>query len=135
MKKKVICIVLAAVLALGCVLSGCAGGDDGETASVQSVKMITGAGSVGVYDSYAGLVVSQKTVEIKKDESKTVAEIYVEAGQTVNVGDKLFAYDVDNLQYSLDKATLELEQLKNSIETYKTQIAQLEKEKKNASSS
>jgi HlyD family secretion protein len=135
MKKKVICIVLAAVLALGCVLSGCAGGGDGETASVQSVKMITGAGSVGVYDSYAGLVVSQKTVEVKKDDNKTVAEIYVEEGQNVSVGDKLFAYDVDNLQFSLDKATLELEQLKNSIETYKSQIAQLEKEKKSASSS
>ena len=135
MKKKMICIVLAAVFVFGCVLSGCGSGDSGETAAVQSVAMITGAGSVGVYDRYAGLVVSQQTVEIKRDESKVVAEIYVEEGQNVNVGDKLFAYDTEDLQYSLDKATLELEQLKNSIENYKTQIAQLEKEKKNASAS
>ena len=135
MKKKAICIVLAAVFVCSCALVGCAGKDNDATAAVQSVQMITGKGSTGVYDRYAGVVVSQKTVEVKRDENKVIAEIFVEEGQNVQVGDQLFAYDVEDLQFSLDKAKLEMEQLKNSIETYKTQIAQLEKEKQNASSS
>jgi len=135
MKRRMLIVMMAAVLLLGCVFSGCASGDTGETASVQSVAMICGIGNTGVYDSYAGVVVSQQTVEIKKDTEKTLDEIFVEEGQSISIGQKLFSYNVEDLQFSLDKAKLELEQLQNTITSCTEQIAQLEKDKAKAPSS
>ena len=45
----------------------------------------------------------------------------------------LFQYDSEELQLSLDKQNLELEQLKNTSTTLQSQIAALQKEQKNAS--
>ena len=68
--------------------------------------------------------------EIRKDDDKTVEELFVKEGDDVKEGDPLFAYDTEELQLNLDKQKLELEQLKASIENYKAQIAQMEKDQK-----
>lgn len=61
MKKAA--FVLALVMLLGCV-SGC-GAAEGE-ASVQSVSMICGLGSVGLADRFAGIVSPLGETTIKK---------------------------------------------------------------------
>lgn len=132
MKRLITTLILcAAALTL---FAGC-GAQDQETVTVQSVSMITGSGSVGVVDRYAGLVVSGETAEIKKDEDKAVLEVYVEVGDMVEAGDLLFSYDTEALQLSLDKLYLEKESYENTIQAAKSEIEELEKQKSNASSS
>lgn len=116
----------AAVLMLAFLLSGC--GND-TAVYVQSVKTLSGMGGIAPGDRFAGIVVSEHVAEVQKDGEKTIAELLVKEGDDVKEGDPLFSYDTEELQLTLDKQQLELEQLKASIENYESQIKQLEKER------
>jgi len=131
--KKTVSVLLMGVLA-AVLLAGCGAGEQ-EVASVQSVSMITGLGAVGTVDRYAGMVVSGETAELKKDEDKTILEVYVAVGDMVEEGDVLFSYDTEALQLSLDKLYLDKESYENTIDAAENEIAELEKLKANASSS
>lgn len=129
--KKYLCAVLALITAG--LLVGCGGT---ETAVyVQSVKTLSGMGGIAPGDRFAGIVVSENVAEIQKDGEKTIAELLVKEGDDVKEGDPLFSYDTEELQLTLDKQELELEQLKASIINYEEQIKQLEKERKNVNGS
>ena len=119
MMKKLTLIVTALALMLG--ICGC--GSDGAGISVQRADQLAAAGQAG--DRYAGMVVSENVVEIQRDSSKTVEELYVEVGQEVKAGDKLFSYDSDALELDLEKAQLEVEKMKNELETYYEQLKEL----------
>ncbi|MBQ8974176.1 MAG: efflux RND transporter periplasmic adaptor subunit [Oscillospiraceae bacterium] len=108
---------------------------DGDPVSVQSVAMITGVGSVGLSDRYAGLVVSGSTQEIKLEENMTVDEVNVEVGDEVKRGDVLFSYDNELSLLNLEQAKLELEGLRNTLTSNREQVSQLEKERSKAPSS
>ena len=84
MKKAA--FVLALVMLLGCV-SGC-GAAEGE-ASVQSVSMICGLGSVGLADRFAGIVSPLGETTIKKNDAMTIDTIKVKVGDSVKKGDKI----------------------------------------------
>ena len=129
MKRKIFRIIafMSSALLLLCA-AGC-GTTDENTVSVQSVSMITGVGSVGLADRYAGLVVAGSTEEIQVDQSMTVSEIYVEVGQDVVAGEVLFIYDNEALTLTIEQLKLEIEGMKNSVETYKQQIKDLETER------
>lgn len=128
--KKWIAGALTALLILG--LGAC--GEKDTAVYVQSVAQITGVGAVAMENRFPGMVVSENVTEIKKDADKTVAELKVKEGDDVKAGQELFTYDAEEIQLTLDKQKLELEQLQTQIESYKNQIATLEKEKKNAGS-
>ncbi len=128
--KKVIPLLLAAAMALG--LSACG---SGTAVYVQSVESLISLGGIAPGDRFPGIVVSENVTEITKDEEKTVKELLVKEGDDVDEGQALFCYDVDELQLTLEKQRLELEQLNATIENYKSQIATLEKESKWASGS
>ena len=135
MKKrlgKILCFAVACMMAA----SGCSGNaeESGEAVPVQSVSILAGLGG-GLQNRYAGKVVSQETLELKKEENKTIKEVFVQAGDEVKEGQKLFAYDSDEISLSIDQAKLELEKLENSITTMEKQVEELEKEKKKAASS
>ena len=74
----------------------------------------------------------RKEVKVERDENRKIAELKVEVGQTVSEGEVLFVYDTDEIQLTIDKAKLEIEQMKNTVKDYTEQITQLEKEKKSA---
>jgi HlyD family secretion protein len=131
--KKVIARIGALALGLS-LLAGCGTGSE-ETASVQSVAMITGTGSVGIVDCYAGKVVSGETAKLQKDQDKTILEVYVAEGDMVNEGDTLFSYDTEAMQLSLDKLKLEKENYENTISAAQSEITELETQKAQASSS
>ena len=122
--KKWIC--LAAVFCLILTLSACS---KENAVYVQSVAALGGMGGIAPGDRFAGLVVSENVAELHKDGDKTIAELLVKEGDDVSEGDPLFSYDTEQLQLTLDKQKLELEQLKASIENYKTQIADLERDR------
>ena len=121
--KKWIGLMLAAAL----LLSGCGGSK--ESVYVQSVEALSNMGGIAPGDHFLGLVVSEHVTKIEKDSDKAVKELLVQEGDDVKEGQELFSYDTDELQLNYDKKCLELEQLKASIESYKTQIKQLENER------
>ena len=127
--KKWFTLGLASLLA--CSLIGCAGG--GTAVYVQSVADLTGFGGIAPGDRFGGLVVSENVTEIQKDSDKNIDSLLVREGDDVTEGQELFSYDTEQLQLTLDKQRLELEQLQASIENFNTQIADLEKDQKKAS--
>ena len=123
--KKGLCAAIALMLAL--TLAGC--GDDQAAVYVQSVRELSAMGGIAPGDRFGGIVVSENVAEIQKDGEKTIAELLVKEGDDVKEGDALFSYDTEELQLTLDKQRLEQEQLEASIENFKDQIKQLEKER------
>ena len=130
MKK---CLVICLTLCLCLTMLAC--GSDENAVFVQSVADLASLGGIAPGDRFPGIVVSENITEIQKDPQMVVEELFVREGDDVSEGDQLFVYDTQQLQLSLDKQRLELEQMEASIENYKDQIAQLEKERKNAKES
>ncbi|MDR0890246.1 MAG: efflux RND transporter periplasmic adaptor subunit [Oscillospiraceae bacterium] len=124
MRKQIIALTLALLVSL---LAACAGGQ--TSINVQSVGELTGLSGIGAFDICAGVVVAQNEVKIERDASRKIAELMVEVGDSVTAGQVLFTYDTEEMQLAIDKAVLEIEQMKNDITDMTAQIAQLEKEK------
>ena len=119
-------------LAMGCAMTLCAalaGCGDHTKVYVQSVEVLASQGGIAPGDRFSGLVVSEHVTQIKKDDNKTVAELLVKEGDDVKQGQGLFSYDTEELQLTLDKQRLEVEQLNASIENYKSEIKSLERER------
>ena len=117
-----------AVLIFALLISMTACGGSGSAVPVQRADQLTLAGQAE--ERYAGMVVNEDVVEITRDSSKKVAELYVEVGQTVKAGDKLFSYDLDEVALALEKTQLEVEKMKNEQVTYTEQLEKLEKQLK-----
>lgn len=129
MKKRLFAGALSLALLLG-TLSGC--GNKLPAVYVQPVSQIMGYGTMGGSNNCAGVVVAQDEVKVERDENRRITELKVEVGQSVTKGEVLFTYDTDEIQLTIDKAKLEIEQMKNTVKDYTEQITQLEKEKKSA---
>lgn len=129
--KKWLCVTLALCFVLA--LSGCAA--DENAVYVQSVRDISGFGAIAPGDRFPGMVVSENVTEVNKDGDKTIDELLVKEGDDVTEGQALFSYDMDQLQLTLDKQRLELEQLNATIENYKQQIEDLKKDEAKATGS
>lgn len=125
--KKGIALCLCLCLGLAAVLSGC-GSNDGAV-FVQSVSYLMKQGGIAPGDRFGGMVVSENVSEIQKDGEKTIAEVLVREGDDVKQGDALFSYDTDELKLTLEKQELERDQLSATIENYKAQITELEKDR------
>ena len=128
--------IIALCLALGLLLTGCGDrvGDESEDVYVDSVGELAGMnGFAGVQNRFAGMVEPQATLKVNPEQGRTVKTTLVEEGQSVQEGDPLFVYDTEEIQFTLEQAQLEIEQLDNSISTYYSEIAALEEEKKSAS--
>ena len=109
-------------------------GDESEDVYVDSVGELAGMnGFAGVQNRFAGMVEPQATLKVNPEQGRTVKTTLVEEGQSVQEGDPLFVYDTEEIQFTLEQAQLEIEQLDNSISTYYLEIAALEEEKKSAS--
>lgn len=125
MRKK--CLIPALVLSLVLTLTGC-----GESAAVPVVRVDSLTTAALAADQFAGVVVSDNSVTVSCESGKTVAELLVREGEAVKSGQKLFSYDSDELELTLDKQELELERLEAEIKETKAQIKEVEKELKSA---
>ena len=124
MKKKKIILTGAAVAAVVVIGIGAwtlfgRKSSDGSTENVVYVNSVDnlmnpGSGN-GAVNRFAGVVETQKQVDIQQSQDKTVKDIYVEVGQEVSKGDPLFSYDTEKSQEDLEKAKLELERIDNNI--------------------
>lgn len=127
--KNWIMLAMVCCLALGL----CACGSDETGVYVQSVAELMNVGGIAPTDRFPGILVSENITEIQKDSDKTIAELLVREGDDVTEGQALFSYDTDQLQLTLDREKLELEQLKATIANYTDQIAELKKDRDKAS--
>ncbi len=136
-KKKVgIIIGTVAVIAAAAVavwkFGGNMGHDSKDRVYVEKVSSIMGS-SAGMQNRYSGLVQPQKTVDINADSERTIKEFLVKEGDTVEEGTPLFVYDTEDLEMDLQQAKLEIENTDLEISGYRSQIAELEKERNAAS--
>ncbi len=99
---------------------------------VNRVSAIVGL-DAGTENRYSGVAEPQKTYSVEKDDARTVTQIYVTEGQYVYPGDVLFHYDTEEMDLSISQAELDLDGLENQLNTLRSQLADLEKEKKDAS--
>ena len=124
-------VLLAGVIGTGLYMQRGKGEEKStELAYVTSVSSMDPSSQV---QRLAGVVEPQKTWEIQKNAEREVKEILVEVGSEVDVGTALFVYDTETLEADLQQAQLDLERADTDMENLRSQIAQLEKEKKSAS--
>ncbi len=138
-KKVIIGVVIAAVVVVAIVavvlfvLFGSSKGNTNSSVYAEKVSDIMYSGNSGI-NRYSGLVEAENTLELKKDDSKTVKDILVKVGDSVDVGTELFTYDVEEIKNQQLSASLELEGLQNELSGYDSQIKELTNEKKSAPS-
>ena len=130
MKKKTKIIILISV----CILITIIGiyflfpkGNNSGNIYVQKVSTIIG--SSYTENRYSGVVESSETVDINQDGNKPITEMYVEVGQKVRKGDKLFSYDTTEASNSIAQKKLDIEAQNNeiaaqnnTIEDYKAEL-------------
>ena len=128
--RRNLTLILTAALIAG-LATGCTEKKD-NAVPVQSVAMLCGLTDAMQQQVFAGVVSTGNEANIKKDGNKKVAKVNVKKGDLVKAGDVLFVYDAEQAQNSLDKAKLELEEMKNALESKNEEKEQLEKDKKRA---
>lgn len=136
--KKWIALAAVIVIAAGVLIWKQAGsGSSGEgTAYVETVENLTGQNaSLGMINRYAGVIEPQGTWSVTRNSDVEVEEIYVSEGDEVEEGQALFVYSTTKYEEDLQQAQIDLERLHNEYDSTVDTIAQLEKEKKSASSS
>ena len=134
MGKKKIGIILGAIAVAAAAAIGIwyflgnNGKDSKDRVYVEKVSSIMGK-LMGAQNRYSGIVQPQETVEVNADPDRTVSEVYVEVGDTVEVGTPLFTYDTEDLTLELEQAKLELDNQDIEISNFRKQIQELEKER------
>lgn len=134
-KKQKIIIGACTVLCIGVIGAGIffvQHKDKGSKEELAYVMSVSSMNDMAGTQKLAGVVESQKTLDIQKDAEREVKEILVKTGDEVDVGTPLFTYDTVKLEADLQQANLDLERADNDMKNQKDQIAQLEKEKKKA---
>ncbi len=101
---------------------------------VDLVSAITGYGAgTGVIERFGGEVEPQATLEVKLENDRTVKECFVQEGDEVKEGQKLFEYDTQEDEDKLAQNEIDIEKNKSDIEVSEKTIEQHEKDKANAS--
>lgn len=145
MKKKKKGIIIFGVVAAVAMIAGgtywfmsgsksSSGGSSENTVYVDSVATLAGLGSGnGLNDRFSGVIEPQRTWKIELPSDKKVDEIFVEVGDEVKTGDKLFTYNLEEMEEQLATAEIEMDKLASQIETSKKEIEEVKKQKANAS--
>lgn len=107
-----------------------------DVAYVETVANLTGRNAaLGMLNRFSGVIEPQGTWSVAKNSEAEIEEILVSEGDEVEEGEVLFVYSTDRYEEELQQAQIDLERLNNEYQSTKETIAQLEKEKKSASSS
>ena len=100
-----------------------------EMVYADSVRVLAGlGGGSGVMQRYAGVVEPLDTWSAKLENDRTVDETFVEVGDSVKKGDKLFTYDIKSEENSIEEVDIEIEQTLNSIDSSKRSIESMRKQ-------
>lgn len=132
MHKRFLAIIIAAGLITA--LAACGASSD-DSVPVEQVSSVMAESVVTQEQIFIGVVSAGQEASIQKDSDRTVEKVYVTAGDTVKEGDKLFSYDAESTEDSLEQARLELEEQKNTLEEKQEEKKQDEEDMAKAASS
>lgn len=124
MKKKTKIIILISA----CILIAVIGiyflfPKESNNQNIYVQKVQQSSGSSYTENRYSGVVESSETVDINQDGNKSITDMYVEAGQKVSKGDKLFSYDTTEASNSIAQKKLDIEAQNNEIQAQNNTIA------------
>lgn len=126
--KKLIIAVIVAAAAVGGIGGGLSYRSSSRTAKVQSVMDLSYSyWGDEVYSS--GRVTNDYSQSVYVTSGETIAEVYVEEGQEVHVGDKLLAYDTQAAELNYQAKLLDVEKLKNDIQIAENELKTLKNTK------
>ena len=136
MKKKVIAIVLAAIIAAagifvwksGIISGGATGSDDSAEVYVMSLSDIMGTNSGYSTNVFMGVVEGQESTGITKSSDRELDQLFVSEGDTVTVGTPLFSYKTDSLVSENTQYGFEIEGYNLSIADYNNDITKTQAE-------
>ncbi len=133
-KKKYIIAAAVAVVALGLaaffILRNMRKAPEGK-AYVQTVQEILGYNLGSTHTNrYSGIVEAQKQTKINLEEGMTVARCYVNVGDEVKKGDRLFKYDTEALNLQAQKKQLEIDQTNQKINSATKKKAEYDRDAK-----
>ena len=117
-KKILIAVLVAAVAIVATIFTFFQrnlGGTSGEAvAYVDTISNIMGF-SGGGNDRYSGVVESQQSVKVNKNQEKKIEQVFVSVGDQVIPTTVLFRYDVSEAQKQISLINLDIESLKGTI--------------------
>lgn len=134
MKKKIVAIVLVAVIAIsacivlksGIITKNKAASDDSSEIYVMSLADIMGTGSGYTPDVFMGIVEGQESTSITKSSERELDSIFVSEGDIVEEGTPLFSYKTEALQAEITQYNFDIEGYKLNIDDYNRQISKLQ---------
>ena len=140
LKQKKMLIIAGIILAVLGRDSGDQGSDrkrkrERRRCAVCRFRRYADGTGLGTQNRFSGVVEAQDTLKLTLSDDQKVKEIFVEKGQEVKPGTKLYEFDTEELAMTLEQRNLELDKINNSISNLNNQIATLTAEKKNAPAS
>lgn len=125
-KKKKIIITLVTILIIAALITGGIFAymwyqRNNLTASVESVENLIWYYEGESMNSY-GMVTNDFYQDVFLMDQHSIAEVYVEEGQEVAVGDPLLAYDMTMTELELEMQELEIESIKNDLVMEKREL-------------
>ena len=117
--KKILIAVLVVVVAIVATIftffqRNLGGTSGGAVAYVDTISNIMGF-SGGGNDRYSGVVESQQSVKVNKNQEKKIEQVFVSVGDQVIPTTVLFRYDVSEAQKQISLINLDIESLKGTI--------------------
>lgn len=103
-----------------------------DVAYVSTIAEINGENIGLISNRYSGIVETQDAEKIEADPEKVIKNTFVKEGDRVKKGDKLFDYDIEEMQNQLEQSKLELDEANAEINMHNSRINSLEKEKLDA---
>ncbi|MCD8019719.1 MAG: hypothetical protein LUF92_09130 [Clostridiales bacterium] len=131
-RKRLIIIVLVVVIVLAAIVGAVTyfvRNSKDSTVDVFSMELLNSSGWFYDDEEISGTVTSDYVQEVYADSSETVKKVYVEEGDTVEVGDKLLKYDVEEQQLDVKLQKLQIQSMKLDIEDLEKELEELKNTK------
>lgn len=132
MKKKQVIALIAAIAVIGCAGGGYYFRNDileffAGSASAEDKVYVEKLSRVmnqvaGTENRYNGIVEAQDSYKVNADTSRSIKEILVEVGDTVEEGQQLAIYDTSEIDMQIKQAQLDLEGLNNELDSLKKEL-------------
>lgn len=106
---------------------------DPDAVYLDQVSILADLGSGdGLIEKFSGKVEPQETKKYSIPSDRKLDQTFVQEGDDVKKGDKLFSYDVDSMKDKLEQAKIDLERLQNSVDVSEAKQKELDKQLQNA---
>lgn len=126
MKKKLIIIlsiIIVITLIVGSIILYMIKNGPRKYAKVYSVDSIIQES--GEMEENMGMVTNNVAQNIYLEEERSVGQVFVEEGQKVKEGDKIFSYDIEEAKLELEIKELELQNAKDQLESDNRELIKL----------